>query len=359
MGSDGTGEDAGGSVRVSLADWERDATAVLSPTARDYVLVGAMDERTIEANDRQWRDWWLRPHVLTGAGEPDPTVELFGRRWPHPVLAAPTARHALVHEGAEVATATGLAATGTTMTVSSSASRPLEQVVAPLDHWWMQLYLPADERLRAAMVEEAVARGAEALVVTVDLPESGRREAPLRAGRPGWPGDEAGSLWDTIADRVGVDSREYLQPLGPEHVTWLAGHGLPVVVKGVLRGDDARRAVDAGAAAVQVSNHGGRQLDGAVPTARALPDVLAAVGDQVPVLVDGGIRRGADVATALALGATAVAVGRPVVWGLALEGAEGVAAVLHTLVDETRHVLRLLGVEGAEDLTPDLLLPAG
>lgn len=346
-------------TRITLADWERDARRAMSRTARDYMLVGAMDERTLAANDEAWRAWWLRPRVLTGAGRPDLSVEVFGRRWPHPVLAAPTANHVLVDPAAEVATAAGLAAADATMTVSTSASRPLGELVPALGHWWFQVYLPRDERLRGALVDHVLAAGAEALVLTVDLPVGGRREAPLRADRPGWPEEAERFLWASIAAQVGVDSPpgDYLRPLGLDHVTWLADHGVPVVVKGVLRGDDARRVVDAGAAAVQVSNHGGRQLDRAVPTARALPEVAAAVGSRVPVLVDGGIRRGMDVATALALGATAVAVGKPVLWGLAVAGADGVREVVTTLVDEVDHVLRQLGVAAVVDVGPDLVTP--
>lgn len=349
--------------RVGLQDWERDARAVMSTAARDYMLEGAMDQRTIAASEEAWRDLWLRPHVLTGNDATDLSVDVLGRRWPHPVLAAPTANHALVHEEAELATARGLSAADTTMTVSSSASRPLHAIVDGLGPWWFQVYLPTDEAFRTALVEQAVATGAEALVVTVDLPVGGRREAPLRHGRPAWPEDTSRFLWSAAAEAAGLDevpAVEYVSDLSVAHVTWLAGFGLPVVVKGVLRGDDARRAVDAGAAAVQVSNHGGRQLDGAVPSAWALGEVVAAVGDDVPVLVDGGVRRGFDVVAALAMGATAVAVGKPVLWGLAVDGAAGVQRVVDTLVDEVEHVMRLVGAGSVGDLTPDLLVgPSG
>ncbi|HKJ56038.1 MAG TPA: alpha-hydroxy acid oxidase [Nitriliruptoraceae bacterium] len=358
---DSAGDEAhggGARNRIALLDWERDALEVMTIAARDYMLLGAMDERTLRANDDAWRAGWLRPRVLTGADTPDLSVEVLGRRWPHPVMAAPTANHALLHDEAEVATARGLATSRATMAVSTSASRPLRDIVAGLDHWWFQVYLPDDERFRTALVEQVVAAGAEALVLTVDLPVGGRREAPLRASRPSWPEDRTRFLWLDAARRAGCSDSapgSHLLPVTLDHLEWLAGFGLPVVVKGVLRGDDARRAVDAGAAAIQVSNHGGRQLDGAVPTAVALPEVAAAVAPQVPVIVDGGVRRGRDVATALALGATAVAIGKPVLWGLAVDGSEGVAAVVDTLVDEVDHVMRLLGVANVDELTDDLL----
>ena len=344
---------------VSLRDWGQAALALMSDEARDYMVEPAMDGRTLVDNEAAFARRRLRPHVLTGAGDPDLSVEVFGRRWKYPVLLAPTARHGLLHPDGEVATARAAAAQKVTMTVSTASGRDLDEVVAPLPHWWFQVYLLADPGPRGDLVARAVDAGAEALVLTVDLAASGRREAPLRAGRVVFPTSQHPV---NIARAAGVppaDGRAvpYKQPVTLDDVTWLAGFGLPVVVKGVLRGDDARRAVDAGAAAVQVSNHGGRQLDGAVASLDALPDVVAAVGTDVPVLVDGGVRRGSDVFIALALGATAVGIGRPPLWGLAVDGQAGVEAVLEILVDELDHVMRLAGLDYLDHVSRDLVTP--
>jgi 4-hydroxymandelate oxidase len=344
---------------VSLRDWERAALARMSDEARDYVAEPAMDGRTHADNEAAFARRRLRPHVLTGAGEPDLSVHLLGRRWPHPVLLAPTARHGLVHPDGEGATARAAAARGVTMTVSTSSGLDLDAVVDALDHWWFQVYLLDDPGSREALVERAVQAGAEALVLTVDLADSGRREAPARAGRATFPTSVPAVNIARAAGVAPAESRAvaYKQPVTVDDVAWLTTFGVPVVVKGVLRGDDAARAVDAGAAAVQVSNHGGRQLDGAVASLDALEEVVAAVGADVPVLVDGGVRRGSDVLTALALGATAVGIGRPALWGLAVDGQDGVDTVLRILLDELEHVMRLAGIDYLDDVPRDLVTP--
>lgn len=344
---------------VNLRDWEAAAHQAMTVAARDYIVDAAMDGRTLADNEAAFARRRLRPHVLTGAGDPDLGTEVFGRRWATPLLIAPTARHTMLTDDGEVATARAATARDVTMTVSTSAARDLGDIVAALDGpWWYQVYLLADPGHRRAHVEAAVDAGAEALVLTVDLAVSGRREEPLRAGRAAFPTTFAPSH---VAAAAGVPPEEvtveYHEPLTPDDVSWLADFGLPVVAKGVLRGDDARRAVDAGAAAIQVSNHGGRQLDGAVASLDALEDVVAAVGDDVPVLLDGGIRRGSDVVVALALGAAAVGIGKPVLWGLAVDGQSGVEAVLDLLRNELDHVLRLVGVDHLAAVTRDLVTP--
>ncbi|MBY5160898.1 alpha-hydroxy-acid oxidizing protein [Nitriliruptoria bacterium AS10] len=327
--------------------------------ARDYVAEPAMDGRTLADNEAAFARRRVRPHVLAGDADPDTSRTVLGRNWVHPVFVAPTARHGLLHADGEVATARGARRADATMTVSTSSSRPLGDVASAAGPWWFQLYLPREHRHREPLVAAAVEAGAEALVLTADLATRGRREAALRRGRTGFPTAAAAvnlaALTGLEVDQV--DEVGHVGPVGPDDVAWLAGYGLPVVVKGILRGDDARRAVDAGAAAVQVSNHGGRQLDGAIASLDALEDVVAAVGAEVPVLLDGGIRRGVDVLVALALGATAVGVGRPVLWGLAVDGADGVAAVLDLLVDELDHVMRLAGVPDLSGIGRDLVVP--
>lgn len=242
------------------------------------------------------------------------------------------------------------------MTLSTSSSTDLEEVAAVRGPRWFQVYLLADPGARRAHVERAVAAGYEALVLTVDLPRIGRRERDIRVGfaipadihvpnpalAAGIPVEEG--LGIPFADRLTWDD-----------VEWLAEFGRPVVVKGILHPEDARLAVEHGAAAVQVSNHGGRQLDGSIASLDALPPVVEAVAGRVPVLVDGGVRRGSDVVIALALGAAAVGIGRPALWGLAVGGEAGVGRILDLLTAETELAMALAGAASVADLTPDLV----
>jgi 4-hydroxymandelate oxidase len=291
--------------------------------------------------------------VLRDVTTVDPGTTLLGEAVPHPVLVAPTAFHRMAHPDGEVASARGAAAAGARFVLSTRSTTPVEDVAAALEGapFWYQVYVLQDRSLTAGLVQRAVAAGATALVLTADVARLGRRLRDVRNGfvvpthlgtiesldRPGDLADQdAGLTFDDIAKL-----REET--------------GLPVVVKGVLRGDDARRCVDAGAAAIVVSNHGGRQLDGAISGAAALPEVVDAVDGTAEVYVDGGIRRGTDVVKALALGARAVLVGRPVLWGLATDGAAGVQAVLEDLVGELDLALALCGCRTLEDVTPDLL----
>lgn len=345
-------------MRVSLTDWERDALALVDDEVAAY-WAGAMDERTLHGNVAAFASRRLRPRVLIGNKQADTGITVLGRRWPHPVWLAPTAAHTLAHPDGERATARAAATRDTTWTLATASTTSLDDLAAEFGPWWAQIYPLWDPGARRSLVERVVEAGAEALVLTVDLAEPGRRTVSRRRGFPSKPRRP----FPLVADAAGVsleDSADvaYQESVDLGDVSWLAGFGLPVLVKGVLRGDDARRAVDAGANGVVVSNHGGRQLDGAMAALDALPDVLDAVGADVPVLVDGGARRGSDVLVALAMGATAVGIGRPVLWGLAVDGEAGVGAVIDLLVDELRHVMRLAGTATVADITGDLLQEA-
>ncbi|ATE55317.1 alpha-hydroxy acid oxidase [Actinosynnema pretiosum] len=348
-----------------LAELHERARAALSPEFYDYVAGGAGRERVVAGNERAFDRLALLPRVLSGQAVRDTAVELPGARTAFPVLVAPTAFHRLAHPEGELATARATAAAGTALITGMAATTAVAPVVAAargVDAGaavWFQLYLQPDPAVTACLVRRAEDAGCSALVVTVDSPVFGRRERDLRNGftdlppgcaaenmrdLPGAPpgstspiGMSAGSSWDDLAALV-------------------ASTPLPVLVKGVLHPADADLAVRAGAAGVLVSNHGGRQSDVAPPAVIALPAVVDAVAGRVPVLVDGGVRRGSDVAVALALGASAVGVGRPVVWGLAADGEAGVRRVLEVLRDEYDHALALCGGRSNADLTRDLVV---
>lgn len=346
---------------MDLSQREAAARSRLDPMWFDYLAGGAGEERTVAANREAWTEHDLRPHYLRDVRGTSAATTLLGVPTAAPVVVAPTAMHRLFHPDGEVATATGAAEAGLTYTVSMCASTALEDlaVAAPGGVRWMQLYMQADRAITRECVERAAAAGYTALVLTVDSPVTARNLRNERNGFNVPPGvtlpniaprrDHDLDIWSIVG--------AYDAAVTPDDIALVSswGGGLPVIVKGLVRGDDARRAVDAGAAGIAVSNHGGRQLDTCIATARALPEVVDAVAGDAEVYVDGGIRSGIDVVKALALGARAVMVGRPVIWGLATDGAAGVHAVLSELVADTTRTLALCGVTSSLDVTRDLL----
>ncbi len=343
---------------VNVADFERVAAEKLDAGALGYFAGGAGDEVTLRENVEAWGRWRLRPRVLTGAGEASTAVELLGGPLSLPLLVAPVAYQRLVDPEGEVGMARAAAAAGTAFCLSTLATtRPSELAAAAAPgRRWFQLYCFRDQAVTRAMVEEAVESGFEAIVLTVDAPPAGNRERDRRTGFE----IPAGLGVPSVAAALGVDRAvtiaetfALMEPaLGWADLAALAAEcSLPVLVKGLLTAEDAALAVEHGAAGVIVSNHGGRQLDRALASGDALPEVVDAVAGRVPVLVDGGIRRGVDVAIALALGADAVLVGRPALWGLAAGGAEGVARVLGLLRDEFTLALALCGCGAPAELT--------
>ena len=319
----------------------------------DYYDCGAGDETARAEATAAWAGVRFRPRVLRPVGAVDVSTRLLGRSFPTPLMAAPSALHGLAHPEAEAGTARGLAAAGSLFVLSTRSSvTPDEAVAGP---WWSQLYVLRDRALTDALIARAVEAGAEALVLTVDTPVVGFKRRGIRDIRRA---DLLASLMPLIGDGP-VDEHliEQDPDLTPDVIATIAeASGLPVVVKGVLRGDDAALLVDAGASAVYVSNHGGRQMDRAISTARALPEVVDAVGDRAEVYVDGGVRSGTDAAAALALGARAVFLGRPVLWGLAASGADGVQRVIEDLTDDLRREMALLGAASLADLGRDLVV---
>jgi isopentenyl diphosphate isomerase/L-lactate dehydrogenase-like FMN-dependent dehydrogenase len=348
---------------ISIADYELAARERLDPGALAYFDGGACDELTLRDNVAAWRRLQIRPRPLVPVGGRDPSVMLLGRQRPHPLMIAPMAFHRLAHPDGELATARAAAATGTVMclsTLGTTGPAALAEAVPDASRWF-QLYVFSDRGVTRELVAQAAEHGYEALIVTIDLPVLGIRERELR--------DKVAAPAETVhgAATAGLSGAlttpEFAALIDPD-LSWVdierfaSESPLPVVVKGVLTAEAARLAAEHGAGAVVVSNHGGRQLDTVPAGADALPEVMDAIGDRLEVLVDGGIRRGSDVLKALALGARAVMVGRPVLWGLAVNGALGARAALEILLSEFDVALALAGAPRASALDPTLVAPA-
>jgi 4-hydroxymandelate oxidase len=332
---------------MDLETLEREAAAIVEPSAWSYIERGSGAGDTRAANIAAWRRLRLRPHVLRDVTNVTTDTTVLGIPVASPVLVAPTAMQQLAHPDGERATARGAAAAGTIMVVSMASSLTLEDVAAaaPDAPRFAQMYMLRDRGTTRALAERARATGCRAVVASVDggaVPYGTQSRANAGIVLPG----AVGRLVDDFDPSVTFDD------LARFH-EW---SGLPVVVKGVLRGDDARACIDAGAAAVVVSNHGGRIVDGCVETARALVDVVDAVGDRAEVYVDSGLRSGADVVRALALGAHATMLGRPVLWGLAVGGEHGVREVIETFAAELRRAMAFCGIDSIAGIEPDLLV---
>jgi 4-hydroxymandelate oxidase len=341
---------------INLHDYEAQALDTLDILTRDYYRSGSEDERTLHANRAAYDLVRLRPRALVDVSACDLSTTVLGTPVGMPILVAPTAYHCLAHPEGEVATVRGVGEAGTLMVVSTLATRSLEEVAAaatgPL---WFQLYVYRDRRISEALVRRAEAAGYRALVLTVDTPRLGQRERDVRNGF-GLPAhlhmanfsdnsDESTHIQEQGLSALAVHAMAMFDAgLTWEALDWLRSiTRLPILVKGLMTGEDAELAVRHGAAGIIVSNHGGRQLDGALATLEALPEVVAAAGGACEVFVDGGARRGTDVLKALALGARAVLVGRPVLWGLAVNGQAGVTHALSILRDELERAMALSG----------------
>ncbi|MBN9745155.1 alpha-hydroxy-acid oxidizing enzyme [Amycolatopsis sp. A1MSW2902] len=338
----------------TIAELEAIARERMEPAHYDYYAGGAGREDTLRANEEEFRRRVLVPRALRGVGKRDLSVEIAGSPLSMPILVCPTAFHRLAHSDGELATAQATAEAGTVFVCSMASTTAVEDVAKVADVLWFQLYVQSDREFTEAVISRAENAGARALVITVDSAVRGRREREFRHSFHDLP---PGMAAENMRDSTGrVRSIEMPVDLTWEDLGWLrAATKMPVLLKGVLHPDDARQAVAAGIDGIFVSNHGGRQLDGAISSLAALPEIVSAVDGQVPVLLDGGVRSGADVVKALALGADAVGVGRPVLWGLAAAGQEGVAEVLERLREETDTALGLCGARTPGELTADLV----
>ena len=336
---------------LNVFDYEAAAAERLEPGAYGYYAGGAGDEVTLRDNVAAYGRWLLRPRVLVDVAVCSTATTVLGQELSMPIVVAPVAFQRVAHPDGEVAMARAAQTAGTAMCLSTLATSTAAEVAATGAPRWFQLYVFRDEGVTRDLVAQAVDNGFGALVLTVDTPVLGRRERDHRTGFTIPPDVAVAALGSG-----GVTPQEAFALMSPS-ITWhdverlAASVNLPVLVKGILTAEDARLACEHGAAGIVVSNHGGRQLDGVAATIDALPEVVEAVGGKGEVLVDGGIRRGADVVKALALGARAVLVGRAPLWGLAVDGEAGARAVLELLRDELRLALQLVGCASPDAVT--------
>ena len=356
---------------LSLAELAPIARERMAPAAWDYVASGAWDEISLIEAEADWRAVRFMPRVLVDVGHVATTTSILGSPAAVPWAIAPMAAQGLAHPDAEIAVARAAAAAGVPLVLSTLSSVSLEDVAAaaPDGVRFFQLYTQRDSGVTRSLVERAAAAGYRALVVTVDLPVLGYREADFRNGFTldvplgNLPAGRASDEEAIAAGAIAAGALSLLDGIGAgSTLTWAdveqiaSWTDLPLVLKGILAPDDARRAVDVGAAGIVVSNHGGRQLDRTVTPLAALPAIVDAVDGRAEVWVDGGVRRGLDLAAARALGATAALVGRPVYWGLAAAGEAGVAKVCAILEAELRRAMALLGAPTLADLRPEMLV---
>ncbi|MFE0208296.1 aminotransferase class I/II-fold pyridoxal phosphate-dependent enzyme [Streptomyces sp. NPDC058985] len=342
---------------LTLADYARLAQTAMDPAVWDFLEGGAGEERALARNLEAFDQARLRPRVLAGVAQPDTRTRVLGRGWAAPVAVAPMGYHTLAHPEGEVATASAAGAAGVPLVVSTFAGRTFEDIAAvttaPL---WLQVYCFRDRATTRELIGRAQRAGFEALVVTVDAPRLGRRLRDVRNGFRLPTGIAPANLSGAdFSSPSGHARAEFDAALDWSVVEWLRSVSpLPILLKGILSAADARRAIEAGVDGVIVSNHGGRQLDQAPATLEALPEVASEVAGACPVILDGGIRRGSDVLTSLALGADAVFLGRPVLHGLAVAQRDGVAGVLDIVIDELADVMALTGTRFVADAGPEL-----
>jgi 4-hydroxymandelate oxidase len=352
---------------TNLAELEDLARAKLERAIFDYIAGGADDEVTLRRNREAYGKWALRPRVLVDVAKRDTSTTVLGTKVSMPILVAPTSFHGLVHPQGEIGTAMGAAAAGTVMIVSTIGTRPLEEIAAtsPSPRWF-QLYVYRDRKVTEDLVRRATKSGYRAICLTVDTPLLGRREKDernrftlppgfgianlKRAGLDGMPQVEGGSAFakyvtEFLDASVTWKDVDWLKKISP----------LPLVLKGIMTAEDAKLAVEHHLDGIVVSNHGGRQLDSTLGTLDALPEIVAAVKGRLEIYMDGGVRRGTDVLMALSLGAKAVLIGRPILWGLALGGADGVQAVLDHLHKELSLVMGLTGRTRMKDIDASLV----
>jgi len=359
---------------MAYAELETKAAAALSPSVWSYVAGGAGDERTQRANVTAFDGWGLIPRMFVGAAERDLSIEMFGLRLPSPVFMAPIGVIGICAQDGhgDLASARAAAATGVPMMVSTLTADPLEDVAAEFGDTpgFFQLYTPKDRELAASLVHRAEAAGYKAIVVTLDTWVPGWRPRDLSTSNfPQLRGHCLSNYWSDPVFRAGLAQppeenpqaailswiQTFGNPLTWDDLPWLRSlTDLPLIVKGICHPDDVRRARDGGVDGIYCSTHGGRQANGGLPALDCLPDVVAAA-DGMPVLFDSGIRTGADIIKALALGATAVGIGRPYAYGLALGGTAGIVHVLRSLLAEADLIMAVDGYPSRLDLTPETL----
>ena len=341
---------------LSLPEFEELARSCMPTMAYEFLASGAADEITVRWNREAYNRIHLRPRVLRDVAAPDTTVTLLGKKLSFPILLAPTAYHRAIHPEGELATAKGAGAAGATWVVSTATTTPLEDIArvatGPL---WFQLYVQPDRGVTKELVQRAEDAGCQALCLTVDTPVQGARNRQTRAKFSLPAGVTAPYMTQLASGRAITDTRRGVVMTWKD-VEWLRSIArVPVLLKGILNPDDAEHAVTAGASGILVSNHGGRILDTAPATIEALPAVAERVRGRIPVLVDGGIRRGTDIVKAIALGATATLIGRPYCFGLAVDGAAGVQRVVEILRGELEMAMQLMGRRSLQEIDSSAL----
>ena len=352
---------------INLDDFEAAAQTRLPVGAREYYRGGANDEITLRENRLAWGRLRLHYRVLRDVATRDLSTNVLGKRLSWPVMLAPTAYHRMAHPDGEIASSRAAAALDTQMVLSTLSNTAMEDVAREArSGWWFQLYVYRDRLITRDLIARAEASGCGAIAVTVDAPVGGQRERDVR-NQFSYPADlpmqnlvAAGSHYSTPdlsqGGFMGYVNAMFDPSLSWTDLDWLCAQTkLPILLKGVARADDAQRAVSHGARGIIVSNHGGRQLDTSPATADVLQSIAAAVGDKIDVLVDGGIRRGTDVVKALALGARAVLLGRPIIWGLAVGGEAGVRRVLEIIQHEFSVAMALCGCANVREIDASLL----
>ncbi|MED4906728.1 alpha-hydroxy-acid oxidizing protein [Brevibacillus centrosporus] len=357
---------------ISIEDWEQKARELLPAGPFDYIAGGSGAEETLVSNRAAFGKWAIVPRMLRDVSKRTLGIELFGQQLKTPVLLAPVGMQAIANEEGELATARAAAAAGVPMVVSTVSAHTLEQIAETMGDAprWFQLYWSNDREVCASMVKRAEAAGYSAIVLTVDTIMLGwkRRDfrngySPLREGR-GLANYVSDPVFCSRLSEVNTENaveevlRNIYHPtLNWDDIDYLRQHTkLPILVKGILHPDDAKLAVERGVDGIIVSNHGGRQLDGAISTLDALPAIAEVVDRRIPVLLDSGVRTGADVVKAIALGATAVLIGRPFMFGLAVAGEKGVASVLDTLINELDVSVALSGSNSVAELNRSILI---
>jgi 4-hydroxymandelate oxidase len=352
---------------VAVCDYERAALRRLSAAARMYICSAAGDEISLRWNREAFDRVALLPRVLTGTRTVDIRVKLFGQELSNPILLAPAAMHRLAHRRGELATAAGASTAGSAIVLSTLTTFPVEDVVqGATTPVYLQLYVEPDRGVTKALMQRAEAAGVKAFFVTVDTPVGGARNVEERAHfrrPPGWvlphcpPQSKLGSEMIDVSEHL---TRMAQYALDWKDIAWIRAHTrLPVILKGVLHPDDAAIAGREKIDGIVVSNHGARNLDTVVPTLDALPRVADAVAGRMPILLDGGIRRGTDILKAVALGATAVMICRPYFFGLAVNGADGVASVINILKRELEMAMCLVGCDSIKRLDRSILFQSG